>query len=65
MSPTRKFAGIAPFFAKRVYPVISEELGARIEELGGALQRRECVVEKMAGTYETNGTYRTGAGTSS
>jgi hypothetical protein len=29
MSPTRKFAGIAPFFGKRVYEVISEELGAR------------------------------------
>jgi hypothetical protein len=49
MSPTRKFAGIAPFFGKRVYEVISEELG-------GADQSWEGVVEKMDGTYETNGT---------
>lgn len=49
MSPTRKFAAIAPFFGKRVYVVISEELG-------GADWFRERVMGKTDKTY---GTYRT------
>jgi hypothetical protein len=41
MSPTRTFAAIAPFFGNRVYAVIGQELGAKIQVAGAdQFQRR-------------------------